>query len=204
MLAFGPGPEAGTHPDCHVKIPPEHETAFAREFEIIERDAMTVMALDRRDYRPGIGRHDVRRLGESFPIDQILEVYRSYPGHFFEPGQLTDGIYFGSFEGDRLVAVAGTHVFSPAGRVAALGNIVTASRARSRGHAAACTSAVIDALYERGCETIVLHVGATNAPALACYRRLGFREQGPILQMKVCHRPEDRRSHAQPRAGDCD
>jgi hypothetical protein len=34
-------------------------------------------------------------------------------------------------------------------------------------HEAPCTSAVIEAVYERGCETIVLHVAATNAPARA-------------------------------------
>jgi ribosomal protein S18 acetylase RimI-like enzyme len=169
---------------CHLKIPPEHEAAFAAGFEILERDHMLVMALDRCDYRPATSQHDVRRLDASSPVAPILDVYRSYPGHFFEPGQLSSGIHFGSFECDRLVAVAGTHVYSPAGRVAAVGNIVTASDARGRGHAAACTSAVIEAVYERGCETIVLHVAATNAPALACYRRLGFHDHGPILQLR--------------------
>ena len=169
---------------CHLKIPPEHEAAFAAGFEILERGHMLVMALDRCDYRPATSQHDVRRLDASSPVAPILDVYRSYPGHFFEPGQLSSGIHFGSFECDRLVAVAGTHVYSPAGRVAAVGNIVTVSDARGRGHAAACTSAVIEAVYERGCETIVLHVAATNAPALACYRRLGFHDHGPILQLR--------------------
>ena len=169
---------------CYIKIPPEHEAAFAAGFEILERDHMLVMALDRCDYRPATSQHDVRRLDASSPVAPILDVYRSYPGHFFEPGQLSSGIHFGSFECDRLVAVAGTHVYSPAGCVAAVGNIVTASDARGRGHAAACTSAVIEAVYERGCETIVLHVAATNAPALACYRRLGFHDHGPILQLR--------------------
>jgi ribosomal protein S18 acetylase RimI-like enzyme len=170
--------------DCYLKIPPEHEAAFAAAFDIRERDVMKVLALDRCDYRSSLDRHEVRRLDVTFPIDQILDVYKSYPGHFFEPGQLAGGVYFGSFERERLVAVAGTHVYSPSGRVAAAGNIVTASNARGRGHGAACTSAVIEELYARGCDTIVLHVAAANSPAQACYRRLGFHEHGPILQRR--------------------
>ena len=182
-----PGAEAGGlhERDCYLKIPPEHEVAFAPRFDIVERDVMKIMALDRRDYRAADLRHDVRRLDTTYPIDDILAVYRSYPGHFFDPSQLASGLYFGSFEGARLVAVAGTHVWSPAGRVAAVGNIVTASAARGKGHAAACTSAVINELYARDCETIALHVAAANAPAQACYRRLGFHEHGPVLQLRA-------------------
>ncbi len=170
---------------CYLKIPPEHEMAFAARFQIVERDEMKVMALERRSFRPAGAGHDVRRLDTTFPIDEILAVYKSYPGHFFEPGQLATGTYFGSFEGGRLVAVAGTHVYSPAGRVAAVGNVVTASDVRGRGHAAACTSAVITELYARGCDTIALHVAAANAAAQACYRRLGFHEHGPVLQLRA-------------------
>ena len=173
-----------------LKIPPEHEAAFSRAFEVVEREVMKVMALTHGTARalPDRSGNDVRRLDADFPIDDVLDVYRSYPGHFFHPTQLTTGIYFGSFEGDRLVAVAGTHVYSPAGRVAAVGNIVTALDARGRGHATACTAAVIDALHERGCDTVVLHVAASNAPALACYRRLGFEEHGPVLQLRAARR----------------
>jgi GNAT superfamily N-acetyltransferase len=172
---------------CYLKVPPEHEEAFSATFEIVQRETMKVMWLEPGGAtRPG--EYHIRRLTADSPIDQILDVYRSYPGHFFEPGQLTSGIYFGSFEGDRLVAVAGTHVYSPAGRVAAVGNIVTAVEARGRGHAGACTAAVIDALRARGCDTIVLHVAESNAPAQACYRRLGFVEYGPILQLEARYR----------------
>ena len=171
--------------DCYLKIPPEHEASFAATFDIRERDVMKVMVLDRSDYRPSLDGHEVRRLDMTFPIDKILEVYKSYPGHFFEPGQVAGGVYFGSFERERLVAVAGTHVYSPSGRVAAVGNIVTASNARGRGHGAACTGAVIEELHARGCDTIVLHVAAANSPAQACYRRLGFHVHGPILQLRA-------------------
>jgi len=172
-------------PRCYLKIPPAHEGALAGVVEIVERDVMKVMALDRCHYRRAATGHDVRRLGPAFPIDRILDVYRSYPGHFFEPDQLEYGIYFGSFEGNRLVAVAGTHVYSPAGRIACVGNIVTAADARGRGHGVACTGAVVEELHARGCDTIALHVAATNAPAEACYRRLGFHEHGPILQLRA-------------------
>ncbi len=171
--------------DCYLKIPPAHEAVLARAFDFRERDVLRVMALEKRDFRSRVGTHVVRRLDAGFPVDPILDVYRSYPGHFFEPWQLRDGVYYGSFEGARLVAVAGTHVYSPAGRVACVGNVATASDARGKGHAAACTSAVVEELYARGCQTIALHVTAANRPAQQCYARVGFHEHGPILQLRA-------------------
>ncbi len=181
IVASAGGPKAV----CYLKVPPEHESAFLKGFEVLERDVMKVMALERSDFRPDRRPRDVHPLDDRFPIDQVLDVYRSYPGHYFEPGQLRTGVYFGSFEGDRLVAVSGTHVYSPAGRVACLGNIVTVVDARGRGHGAAATSAVVEEVYRRGCDTIALHVAATNAPAQACYRRLGFHDHGSILQLRA-------------------
>ena len=112
----------------------------------------------------------------------MLELYEAYPDNFFEAGQLDWGLYFGRYAEEELVAISGTLVLSEREEIAMLGNLVTAPEARGRGHARSCTSRLVEALHERGCRTVALHVAATNAPAISCYRRLGFSFRSIVLQ----------------------
>ncbi len=119
-------------------------------------------------------RDDVRRLGEG-DLEALRSLYvEAYPGNWFDARMLQTGQYFGGFEGGRLRAVAGIHVFGPEQGVAALGNVATHPGARGRGWASAVTTAVCRSLRTAGVGLIGLNVRADNAPAIACYRRLGF------------------------------
>ncbi len=51
----------------------------------------------------------------------------AYPGNWFDSRMLGTGQYVGIWQGDRLMAVAGIHVYSPSYKIAALGNITTHS-----------------------------------------------------------------------------
>jgi len=168
---------------CYLKVAEADEPLVGARYRILDRRPSSVMALDRDAFRMPSRPGEVRRLTPD-RVDEVLQVYRSYPGNFFEPSQLATGIYFGSFEDDRLVAVAGTHVFSPRERIGVPGNIVTVTDARGKGHARACTAAVVETLYDRGCDTIVLHVAESNAAAIAAYRALGFMTRGRIVQAR--------------------
>jgi predicted GNAT family acetyltransferase len=88
---------------------------------------------------------------------------------------MESGIYYGIREQHQLVAVAGTHVVSRASRVAAIGNVYTASHARGCGYATRTTAAVARALFHQGCECVILNVNMENRPAIRVYERLGFR-----------------------------
>jgi predicted GNAT family acetyltransferase len=88
---------------------------------------------------------------------------------------IVHGVYYGIRIGGRLVAAAGTHVISPDARLAAVGNVMTHRDYRGRGYAKVTTSAVTQELL-RSCEQVVLNVRSDNPPALAAYRRLGYRE----------------------------
>lgn len=62
----------------------------------------------------------------------------SYPGNWFDPRMLETGHYYGLRAAGVLVSVAGVHVYAPAQRAAALGNIVTHPAARGRSYATWC------------------------------------------------------------------
>lgn len=91
---------------------------------------------------------------------------------FFFPSMVTDGVFFGIYEGAELIAAAGTHLLSREERVAAVGNIYTRRDRRGRGLGRAVTGAVLDAL--NGIGTIALSVRADNGAALSVYESLGF------------------------------
>ncbi len=108
--------------------------------------------------------------------EELVDLYnRSYPGNYFDVRLLRTGKYFGYFDDDRIIAASGIHVYSDKYNIAVLGNIVTDPDFRNRGLATAVTSRLVDELVSEG-RLIMLNVGATNHPAIRCYRRLGFEK----------------------------
>ncbi len=107
-------------------------------------------------------------------VDEVLEFYRhSYPGNWFDPRMLETDQYFGIRQKERLVSVAGIHVYSPEYKVAALGNIATAPSHRNKGYARQATARTCQSLLEDVCH-IGLNVKADNDVAISCYKKLGF------------------------------
>lgn len=130
-------------------------------------------------------RHGVRRLTEK-DLGALTELYeQAYPGNWFDPAMLQTRQYFGGFDGRRLQAVAGVHVFAPTLGVAALGNITTHPSARGKGWARSVTGAVCSSLREEGVSQIGLNVRADNAAAIACYVRLGFSREADYEEWDV-------------------
>ncbi|HUN22402.1 MAG TPA: GNAT family N-acetyltransferase [Anaerolineales bacterium] len=92
----------------------------------------------------------------------------------FQPAQLANGIFYGVRQEQQLVAVAGTHLVSPAYGVGIVGNVYTAQAWRGRGFAQICVAQVVQELIKLQLQTIVLNVKAHNVTAQNVYRRLGF------------------------------
>ena len=108
--------------------------------------------------------------------EELKNLYnRSYPGNYFDVRLLKTGKYFGYFDGGRIVAASGIHVYSGEYNIAVLGNIVTDPDYRNRGLATAVTSRLVDELVSEG-RLVTLNVGAANHPAIECYRKLGFEK----------------------------
>lgn len=111
--------------------------------------------------------------------DEVSAFYAAaYPGNWFAPRMLETRAYHGARGEGRLLAIAGVHVLSREQRVAALGNVATAPEARGRGLGRLVTAAVCKALAPHA-DLVGLNVEASNGPALALYRSLGFERVAP-------------------------
>lgn len=151
----------------------EHLRSMAVFCDLRDRKEMIRMGLSRAQYHPVADAHGVEPVTHR-DTGQIMRLYQHYPDNFFEPAQLDTGLYCGIREGGELVSVAGLHVLSDKYGVAAIGNIVTHADYRGQGLATRCVRSLLDQLFPR-VEHVVLNVEATNAPAIACYRKFGFR-----------------------------
>jgi ribosomal protein S18 acetylase RimI-like enzyme len=149
------------------------------------------MALDPRAFRPaGAGRVDLDVDVDVLGEPDLAAVVRLYDDGkagndgptFFQPSMLAQGTFRGVREGDDLVAVAGTHMFSRALGVCTVGNVYTRRDRRGRGLGAAVTSAVVGHAIEAGVRTIVLNVEQENDAARRVYERLGFHLHCPFVE----------------------
>lgn len=112
--------------------------------------------------------------------DAIADVQRLYADgepagdapDFFYPSMVSDGVFFGIYEGDALVAAAGTHLVARDEGAAAIGNVYTRRDRRGHGLGRAVTAAVLRELKD--VETVALNVRADNAAAISLYASLGF------------------------------
>jgi ribosomal protein S18 acetylase RimI-like enzyme len=99
---------------------------------------------------------------------------------FFYPSMVTDGVFFGVYEGDALVAAAGTHLLAPEEGAVAIGNIYTMRDRRGRGLGKVVTSAVLETVKD--IETVGLNVRTDNPAALHLYESLGFVRHCPFFE----------------------
>jgi len=105
---------------------------------------------------------------------QLHALYAAaYPDSYFTPRMLPTGKFFGCTDHGEIVAVAGVHVVSDEHRIAALGNIATHPDYRGHGLATLVTHRLTAELVSED-KMVCLNVKANNAPAIACYKKLGF------------------------------
>lgn len=172
---------------CYAKLPLEHADAVHAHYRSHQVERLWVMGLRAAELISKSPTLDATQLSKSSPLEPILALYTEYPGNYFEPSQLECGMYYGAYAAGRLVSIAGTHVLAPAEGIAVLGNITTAASARRSGYASACSARLIRGLAAAGCKTVALQVAADNGGAIACYRSMGFRFRGIVLQAR-CER----------------
>lgn len=156
-----------------------HVDVVARHFRVEQRQTMIRMRATRETFRPRHG--DVRAL-DGADARAVNALYRTdgVPS-YYTARQLEDSVYFGAEVHGRLVAIAGTHVISPASGIAVVGNVYTHADFRGRRLAQAVTSAVTERLLVM-CSEVVLSVDPTNLPAVRAYERLGYTEVARLIE----------------------
>jgi ribosomal protein S18 acetylase RimI-like enzyme len=174
LLRLHPGPRH-TFLTCQV----HHLPMIQRHYRLSERQSMARMLVDRETFRPVEGK-TVRMHGRN--VQEINRLYRSdgTPA-YYNPDNIEDAVYFGTYEDGRLVSVAGTHVVSHADGIGVIGNVFTHPAYRNRRRAAVVTSAVTSELLAT-CREVVLSVDPRNLPAVRAYERLGYREIGRLIE----------------------
>ncbi|MDP9314803.1 MAG: GNAT family N-acetyltransferase [Chloroflexota bacterium] len=108
-------------------------------------------------------------------LPQIRELYQaSYPGNWFDPRMLATGFYYGARRDNKLVSIAGVHVYSQEYNAAAIGNVTTLPELRGQGLGTAVCARLCQALL-RSVSYVGLNVKVDNHSAIRAYERLGFQ-----------------------------
>lgn len=170
--------QAVSLPQIGLSVRDEHLPVLSQFYDIIDGTPMWKMALDAREFKP-VAADGAERLS-LVDVPDLQAVYTFGGGDAFSPDEIERGVFYGLRQADQLIAVAGTHVVSDNGRIAALGNVMTHPHHRGRGLATAATSAVVAELIDRGVSTIGLSVGRDNAAAIRVYEKLGFKKHVPF------------------------
>lgn len=162
---------------------PEHHAALDRTYAITGAVEMQRMSVTAATFAAVDG--PVRRLRG--PDARALNMLYSTEGPptGYSPDHIERGVYFGAYEENRLVAVAGTHVIAPNMGIAVVGNVFTHPQARGGGLATRVTSAVTAELLGHGCGTVALTVNPANTPALHAYRRLGYTLGAKVVEARL-------------------
>jgi predicted GNAT family acetyltransferase len=108
-------------------------------------------------------------------IDDLNRLYQLGFRAGFAQAILEDAVYYGIRIRGRLVSAAGTHVINRREGIAVVGNVMTHADFRGHDFAKMVTGAVTAELLEQ-MPDVALNVHADNAPAIAAYARLGYRE----------------------------
>lgn len=167
----------GDRPELSLQVKPEIVPLLQTRYRVLHQKFMYRMLLDQTPVRP-----DPQQKAVRVPLSNVEELQRLYADgdatqeapDFFSPSMLDDGVFFGVWEGQELVAAAGTHLVDHAESVAAIGNVYTRRDRRGQGLGTAVTGAVVAELQAHKIRTIALNVAQTNAAALRTYERLGF------------------------------
>ena len=171
--------QAVREPRVIVAAPPEHRPPIEEVYRLERVDRMLRMTVDASAFRPAELVDTVRLDGSH--LDAMIDMYGMASRTYFTPRRLEREIYYGVYEGDALVSAAGTHVRSAEFGLAAVGNVLTRTSHRNRGLARAVTAAVTAACFEQH-RDVVLNVREDNHPAIAVYRRLGYRVHRPFME----------------------
>jgi len=168
----------------HVHLSPVAEAALRQKYKMRSQGKHYKMALNDKSSLTNFDCSEVVQL-KSKDLDEILQLYKEgYPGNWFDARMLQTKQYFGVRRENRLVSVAGIHVYSEQHKVAALGNIVTHPDFRGNGLGKSVTARLCQSLSKK-VDHIGLNVKSDNEIAISMYEKLGFQIIGSYWEYTV-------------------
>ena len=183
VLAFGLTPSMPQLVEAiRDKLPPRFFCHYSKELEPIFTSSYNVTPLgthhkmDFHSFRVDFSLREVHECVQLTTRDasSLRELYQIvYPGNYFNPHMLASGKYYGIKQGEKILSVAGIHVYSRTYRIAVLGNITTHPLMRNQGLATQCIVTLLKTL-EPDVDFIGLNVKADNFTAITLYQKIGF------------------------------
>jgi RimJ/RimL family protein N-acetyltransferase len=179
-LSLHPGPH-----ETFLTCEPQHAPVVARHFHLTQPQSMMRLQVTAETFRPLAGE---ARLLSGPDVRQVNRLYRSEgTPTFYAPAHIEQGVYFGIYLEGRLASVAGTHAVSPTYGIAVVGNVYTHPSHRNQALGTIATSAVTEALL-RTCRQVVLSVEPANRAAVRLYEKLGYRQEGRLVEASAVRR----------------
>jgi ribosomal protein S18 acetylase RimI-like enzyme len=158
--------------DAFFQSTPTLEASVEDLYEFEGATVLLRMVVDASTFVPYLGA--AVRLTPA-DIDDLNRLYQLGFRAGFASAILDDAVYYGVRVRGRLVSAAGTHLINRREGVAVVGNVMTHADFRGHDFAKMVTGAVTADLLEQ-VPDVALNVHADNAPAIAAYTRLGYRE----------------------------
>jgi len=160
----------------YAHLSPNLENLLDKKFKIQSFGLYNRMMLKNENYLSNIDICKVINLDIS-DLPVIEKLYKdSFPGNWFDKRMLESKQYFGIMDNDKLISIAGIHVYSKKYKVSALGNITTHPDFRSLGYGKMVSARLCKSLLDEGMECIGLNVKANNPAAISSYKKIGFEK----------------------------
>ena len=151
-------------------LPSDRRDQLARHARILSSRIEYQMVVEPESLRQYAGRPVHRLTTDDLPEMDALA--RAAGLSVWHGSALALGPAYGCFMDNRLVAMAATHFATP--EVIEIGHVATHPDHRRQGFATVCTAALTQAAFKLS-PRVFLMVLEDNTPALAAYKRLGFR-----------------------------
>lgn len=180
LLELHPGPR-----QAFLTSEPGQTETILLTHNLWRPQTMMRMQLDPAEFKLPEDMAGVRRLTAA-DADDLNRLYED-EGTRHIGRQIVEGVYYGAHHRSRLVAAAGTHIYSRRERVGVIGNVYTHPDFRNHGLATAATAAVTQHLLD-ACDLIVLNVDPANRTARHIYEQLGFKEAGRLVEAMATRR----------------
>ena len=157
-----------------VGFPVAAAVSLPAGYEVISR--VNVVQMVAEATKPVVLSEEMVRLGAANQREMLDLVDLTHPGPF-APETWRMGQYFGIFDGDALVAMAGERMTLKG--FVEVSAVCTHPDYRGRGYAKQLVSRVAGDIARQG-RTPFLHVLEDNAVAIATYEKLGFATRRPL------------------------